>query len=71
MHVEEHHHFVLFLEPSESFTAVLKAYQNLEPGDFTGFLKLLKNPASHRLQSQCTTFLDKMEARHVITCAFY
>lgn len=66
----ELHHFVLFLEPSESFTAVLKAYQNLEPGDFTGFLKLLKSPASHHLQSRCTTFLDTMEAYHVITCAF-
>ncbi|TNM89655.1 hypothetical protein fugu_003889 [Takifugu bimaculatus] len=51
-------------EPSESFAAVLKAYQNLEPGDFTGFLKLLKSPASRRLQSRCTTFLDTMETNH-------
>lgn len=71
MHVEELlTFFVLFPEPSESFTAVLKAYQNLEPGDFTGFLKLLKGPASHRLQSRCTNFLDRMEACHVIICAF-
>lgn len=71
MHVEELVRIVLFLEASDRFAAVLKAYQNLEPGDFTGFLKLLKSPASHRLQSRCTTFLDTMEAYNVITCAFY
>lgn len=63
--------FVLLPGPSESFTAVLKAYQNLEPGDFTGFLKLLKSPASYRLQSHCTNFLDTMENYHVITSALF
>lgn len=71
MHMQQSHLLVLFLEPSESFAAVLKAYQNLEPGDFTGFLKLLKSPASRRLQSRCTTFLDTMETNHVTTSAFY
>lgn len=71
MHVQRSHLLVLFLEPSESFAAVLKAYQNLEPGDFTGFLKLLKSPASRRLQTRCTTFLDTMETNHVTTSAFY
>lgn len=71
MYVQQSHLLVLFPEPSESFAAVLKAYQNLEPGDFTGFLKLLKSPASRRLQSRCTTFLDTMETNHVITSVIH
>ncbi|XP_068166815.1 rab5 GDP/GTP exchange factor-like [Antennarius striatus] len=51
-------------ESSESYTNVLKAYQSLEPGDFTGFLKLLRSAPSQRLQSQCTAFLNTMEAYH-------
>ncbi|XP_073322296.1 rab5 GDP/GTP exchange factor-like [Pagrus major] len=51
-------------ESSESYTNVLKAYQSLEPGDFTGFLKLLRSPSSQRLQSRCTAFLNTMEAYH-------
>ncbi|XP_045891917.1 rab5 GDP/GTP exchange factor-like isoform X2 [Micropterus dolomieu] len=51
-------------EPSESHTNVLKAYQSLEPGDFPGFLKILKSPSSQRLQSRCTAFLNTMEAYH-------
>uniref|UniRef100_A0A3Q3WVH7 RAB guanine nucleotide exchange factor (GEF) 1 n=1 Tax=Mola mola TaxID=94237 RepID=A0A3Q3WVH7_MOLML len=50
--------------PSENLTAMLKAYQNLEPGDFPGFLKLLRSPLSQRLQSRCTAFLNTMEAYH-------
>lgn len=53
-------------ESSESYANVLKAYQSLEPGDFTGFLKLLRSPSSQRLQSRCTAFLNTMEAYHVI-----
>lgn len=56
-------------EPSESHTNMLKAYQSLEPGDFTGFLKILRSPPSQRLQSQCTAFLKTMEAYHVIFCS--
>ncbi|XP_071387792.1 rab5 GDP/GTP exchange factor-like isoform X1 [Centroberyx affinis] len=51
-------------EPSESHANALKAYQSLEPGDFTGFLKLLRSPPSQRLQSRCTAFLNTMEAYH-------
>ncbi|XP_075882012.1 rab5 GDP/GTP exchange factor-like [Nelusetta ayraudi] len=51
-------------ESPEGFGAALKAYQSLEPGDFTGFLKLLRSPASKCLQSRCTTFLNTMEAYH-------
>ncbi|XP_056141353.1 rab5 GDP/GTP exchange factor-like [Lampris incognitus] len=51
-------------ESSESHTNALKAYQSLEPGDFTGFLKLLRSPPSQRLQSRCTAFLTTMEAYH-------
>lgn len=57
--------FFLNLESPEGFAAALKAYQSLEPGDFTGFLKLLRSPASKRLQTRCTTFLNTMEAYHV------
>lgn len=71
MHVQQSRLLVLLLEPSESFAALLKAYQKLEPGDFTGFLKLLKSPASRRLQSRCTTFLDTMETNHVTASASY
>ncbi|XP_023266430.1 rab5 GDP/GTP exchange factor-like [Seriola lalandi dorsalis] len=51
-------------ESSESQTSALKAYQSLEPGDFTGFLKILRSPPSQRLQSRCTAFLNTMEAYH-------
>lgn len=51
-------------EPPESFTNVLKAFQSLEPGDFTGFLKILRSPPSQRMQSRCTAFLNTMEAYH-------
>ncbi|GAA6224677.1 rab5 GDP/GTP exchange factor-like [Lates japonicus] len=51
-------------EPSESQTNALKAYQSLEPGDFTGFLKILRSSSSQRLQSRCTAFLNTMEAYH-------
>lgn len=51
-------------ESSESYTHVLKAYQSLEPGDFTSFLKILRSPSSQRLQSRCTAFLNTMEAYH-------
>ncbi|KAG9331714.1 hypothetical protein JZ751_018369 [Albula glossodonta] len=52
-------------ESSEGQEA-LKAYQSLEPGDFTSFLKLLRKPSSQRLQSRCTAFLNTMEAYHVM-----
>ncbi|XP_066544904.1 rab5 GDP/GTP exchange factor [Amia ocellicauda] len=51
-------------EPSESQIAALKAFQSLQPGDFTNFLKLLRRPASQNLQSRCTAFLNTMEAYH-------
>ncbi|XP_019956575.2 rab5 GDP/GTP exchange factor-like [Paralichthys olivaceus] len=51
-------------ESSESQTNALKAYQSLEPGDFTGFLKILRSPSSQRLQSRCTAFLNTVEAYH-------
>ncbi|XP_005795134.1 rab5 GDP/GTP exchange factor-like [Xiphophorus maculatus] len=51
-------------ETSESHTKMLKAYESLEPGDFTGFLKILRSPSSQRLQSRCTAFLNTMEAYH-------
>ncbi|XP_062237871.1 rab5 GDP/GTP exchange factor-like [Platichthys flesus] len=51
-------------ESSESQTNVLKLYQSLEPGDFTGFLKILRSPSSQRLQSRCTAFLNTVEAYH-------
>lgn len=51
-------------ESSESYTNVVKAYQSLQPGDFTGFLKILRSPSSQRLQSRCTAFLNTMEAYH-------
>ncbi|KAJ8286265.1 hypothetical protein GJAV_G00036440 [Gymnothorax javanicus] len=42
----------------------LRAFQSLQPGDFTNFLKLLRRPSSQRLQSRCTAFLNTMEAYH-------
>ncbi|XP_018608345.1 rab5 GDP/GTP exchange factor-like isoform X2 [Scleropages formosus] len=51
-------------EPSEVQEAALMAFQKLEPGDFTNFLKLLRKPFSQRLQSRCTAFLKTMEACH-------
>ncbi|MEQ2256891.1 hypothetical protein ILYODFUR_028764, partial [Ilyodon furcidens] len=51
-------------ETSESHTKMLKAYENLEPGDFTGFLKILRSPSSQRLHSRCIAFLNTMEAYH-------
>ncbi|KAG7480998.1 hypothetical protein MATL_G00062120 [Megalops atlanticus] len=51
-------------ESSEGQEAALKAFQSLEPGDFTSFLKLLRKPSSQRLQSRCTAFLNTMEAYH-------
>lgn len=59
------------LEPSDSQMNVLKAFQKLEPGDFTGFLKTLRSPSSQRLQSRCTAFLNTMEAYHVITISYW
>lgn len=53
-------------ESSESHARALKAYQSLEPGDFTGFLKLLRSPSSQRMQSRCTAFLNTMEAYHAL-----
>ncbi|XP_061117843.1 rab5 GDP/GTP exchange factor-like [Conger conger] len=50
-------------ESSEGQEA-LKAFQSLQPGDFTSFLKLLRRPSSQRLQSRCTAFLNTMEAYH-------
>uniref|UniRef100_A0AAQ6AQ05 RAB guanine nucleotide exchange factor (GEF) 1 n=1 Tax=Amphiprion ocellaris TaxID=80972 RepID=A0AAQ6AQ05_AMPOC len=55
-------------ESPESRANALKAFQSLEPGDFTGFLKILRSPSSQRLQSRCTAFLNTMEAYHVIIC---
>ncbi|KAF6729662.1 Rab5 GDP/GTP exchange factor [Oryzias melastigma] len=43
---------------------MLQAYQTLEPGDFPGFLKILRSPPSQRLQSRCTAFLNTMKACH-------
>lgn len=57
---------VVSAESSESHANVLKAFQSLEPGDFTGFLKILRSPSSQRLQSRCTAFLNTMEAYHVL-----
>ncbi|XP_023680392.1 rab5 GDP/GTP exchange factor-like [Paramormyrops kingsleyae] len=51
-------------EPSASQEVALQAYQTLQPGDFTGFLKLLQKPFSQSLQSRCTAFLSTMEAYH-------
>ncbi|XP_053727461.1 rab5 GDP/GTP exchange factor-like [Synchiropus splendidus] len=51
-------------ESSATHQNVLKAYQSLEPGDFTGFLKILRSPPSQRMQSRCTAFLNTMEAYH-------
>ncbi|XP_035236144.1 rab5 GDP/GTP exchange factor-like [Anguilla anguilla] len=51
-------------ESSEGREAALKAFQSLEPGDFTSFLKLLRRPSSQRLKSRCTAFLNTMEAYH-------
>ncbi|XP_015234229.1 rab5 GDP/GTP exchange factor-like [Cyprinodon tularosa] len=51
-------------ETSESHTKMLKAFESLEPGDFPGFLKILRSPSSQRLQSRCTAFLNTMEAYH-------
>ncbi|KAK2902063.1 rab5 GDP/GTP exchange factor-like [Channa argus] len=53
-------------ETSESLAHALKAYQSLEPGDFPGFLKILRSPPSQRLQSQCTAFLKTVEAYHAL-----
>lgn len=54
-------------ELSEVQAAALKDYQGLERGDFTSFLKLLRNPSSQSLQSRCTAFLNTVEAYHVIS----
>lgn len=51
-------------ESSESYKKMLQAYESLEPGDFTGFLKILRSPPSQRLQSRCTAFLNTAEAYH-------
>ncbi|XP_015221752.2 rab5 GDP/GTP exchange factor-like [Lepisosteus oculatus] len=51
-------------EPTESQSAALKAFQSLQPGDFTNFLKLLRKPFSQSLQSRCTAFVNTMEAYH-------
>ncbi|XP_066511169.1 rab5 GDP/GTP exchange factor-like [Hoplias malabaricus] len=51
-------------ETSEGQEAALKAFQSLEPGDFPGFLKLLRKPISQRLHSRCTAFLNTIEAYH-------
>ncbi|KAG7488896.1 rab5 GDP/GTP exchange factor-like [Solea senegalensis] len=51
-------------ESSEDHTKALKAFQSLEPGDFASFLKVLRSPPSQRLQSQCTAFLNTVEAYH-------
>ncbi|XP_007238325.2 rab5 GDP/GTP exchange factor-like [Astyanax mexicanus] len=51
-------------ESLEGQEAAVKAFQSLEPGDFPGFLKLLRKPASQRLQSRCTAFLNTIEAYH-------
>ncbi|XP_036453828.1 rab5 GDP/GTP exchange factor-like isoform X2 [Colossoma macropomum] len=51
-------------ESSEGQEAALQAFQSLEPGDFPGFLKLLRKPTSQRLQSRCTAFLNTIEAYH-------
>lgn len=51
-------------ESLEGREGALKAFQSLEPGDFTGFLKLLRKPTSQRLQSRCTAFLKSIEAYH-------
>ncbi|XP_072289502.1 rab5 GDP/GTP exchange factor-like [Eucyclogobius newberryi] len=51
-------------ESEEIHSTALKAYQSLEPGDFPGFLKILRSPPSQRLQSRCTAFLNTMEAYH-------
>ncbi|XP_022052095.1 rab5 GDP/GTP exchange factor-like [Acanthochromis polyacanthus] len=53
-------------ESAESRANALKAFQSLEPGDFTGFLKILRSPSSQRLQSRCTAFLNTMEAYHAL-----
>ncbi|KAG7318534.1 hypothetical protein KOW79_018289 [Hemibagrus wyckioides] len=49
-------------ESPESEDVALKAFQSLEPGDFPGFLKLLRKPPAQRLQSSCTAFLNTIEA---------
>ncbi|XP_059920538.1 rab5 GDP/GTP exchange factor-like isoform X1 [Gadus macrocephalus] len=51
-------------ESTESHSNSMKAFQGLEPGDFTGFLKILRSPPSQRLQSRCTAFLNTIEAYH-------
>ncbi|KAJ0067737.1 hypothetical protein NL108_010058 [Boleophthalmus pectinirostris] len=51
-------------DPIDIRISPLKAYQSLEPGDFPGFLKVLRSPPSQRLQSRCTAFLNTMEAYH-------
>ncbi|KAF7687591.1 rab5 GDP/GTP exchange factor-like isoform X1 [Silurus meridionalis] len=48
----------------EAQEASLKAFQSLEPGNFTGFLKLLHKPNSQRLHSGCMSFLNTIEAYH-------
>ncbi|XP_037114598.1 rab5 GDP/GTP exchange factor-like isoform X1 [Syngnathus acus] len=53
-------------QPSDSQMNALKAFQKLEPGDFTGFLKTLRSPSCQRLQSRCTAFLNTMEAYHAL-----
>lgn len=51
-------------ESTEIQGSALKAYQSLEPGDFPGFLKILRSAPSQRLQSHCNAFLNTMEAYH-------
>ncbi|KAG7276721.1 hypothetical protein CRUP_006900 [Coryphaenoides rupestris] len=51
-------------ESTESQSTSMKAFRGLEAGDFTGFLKILRSPSSHRLQSRCTAFLNTIEAYH-------
>lgn len=57
--------FLHFAESLEGREAALKAFQSLDPGDFPGFLKLLRKPSSQRLQSCCTAFLNTIDAYHV------
>ncbi|KAJ3604208.1 hypothetical protein NHX12_028949 [Muraenolepis orangiensis] len=51
-------------ESTEGLSISMKAFQGLEPGDFTGFLKILRSSSAQRLQSRCTAFLNTIEAYH-------
>ncbi|XP_030634288.1 rab5 GDP/GTP exchange factor-like [Chanos chanos] len=51
-------------ECSEGKEVGLKPFENLEPGDFTSFLKLLRQPSAQRLQSRITAFLNTIQAYH-------